>query len=60
MFAEKYQLTFPVGKDIGVGKAMGAKTIPETVFIGKNGDIIDRYMGTIHFDELKAGIERIL
>ena len=58
-FAEKYQLSFPVGKDSGITLALGAKTIPETIFINKEGDILQRHTGTIHFDGLKASIEEI-
>ena len=59
-FAEKYQLAYPVGKDNGIAEALGAKAIPETIFINKEGDILKRHIGIIHFDELKAGIEKII
>ena len=59
-FAEKYQLSFPVGKDNGIAKALGAKAIPETIFINQKGEILKRYTGTIHFDELKTSIEEII
>ena len=59
-FAEKYQIAFPVGKDNGIAKTLGAKAIPETIFINKEGEILQRHIGIIHFDELKAGIDKII
>jgi hypothetical protein len=59
-FAEKYQLAFPVGKNSGIAEALGAKTIPETIFINREGDILKRHLGTIYFDGLKAGIEELI
>ncbi len=59
-FAEKYQITFPVGKDNGIAETLGAKAIPETIFINKEGEILKRHIGIIHLDELKAGIDKII
>lgn len=59
-FAEEYQLAYPVGKDNGIAETLGAKAIPETIFINKKGEILKRYTGTIHFDELKRGLEEII
>lgn len=59
-FAEKYKLSFPVGKDNGVAESLDASTIPETIFINRDGEILSRHKGTIYFDELKSGIEEII
>lgn len=59
-FSEKYQLSFPVGKDSGIAEALGARAIPETIFIDQNGRILRRHTGTIFFDELKVGIDELI
>ncbi len=59
-FAETYHQTFPVGKDTDVAKSLNAKAIPETVFITREGQIIERHRDIITFDELVTGIEKLL
>ncbi|MBU0730821.1 MAG: TlpA family protein disulfide reductase [Proteobacteria bacterium] len=59
-FAEKYQLTYPVGQETGIAKALGAKGIPETIVINQEGTIIKRYTKPINFDELKDAIDALL
>ena len=59
-FAETFHQTFPVGKDTNVAKIMDVKAIPETLFIGRDGKIIERHRNTIDFEELVAGIEKLL
>ena len=59
-FAKKYRLTFPVGKETGIAKALGAGGIPETIFINKEGKIIKRHTDTIDFKQLKKGIEALI
>lgn len=59
-FAEKYQLTFPVGRDNGIAEVLGTKAIPTTFFINREGSIVKRYIGPIDFDTLKDGIMKII
>ncbi len=59
-FIDKYHITYPVGHEKGIAKALGAAGIPETIFINKEGTIIKRHTDTIHFDELKQSIEVML
>ena len=59
-FAETFHQTFPVGKDTGTAEALNVKAIPVTLFIGRNGRIVERHRDTIDFDELVTGIEKLL
>ena len=59
-FVEKFQITYPVGQEGGIAEALGAKGIPETFFIGRDGRIIKKITTTVHYAELTAGIEEIL
>ena len=59
-FAEKYQLTFPVGLENGIAESLGAKGMPETIFINRNGLITKRYVRKVKYKNLKTGIEQIL
>jgi len=59
-FAKKYQLTYPVGMETGIAEALGAKGIPETLFIARDGRIVKRITHTVHYKELVTGIEKIL
>ena len=59
-FADEFHLTFPVGTENGIATTLGVKAIPETLFIGKDGQIVSRHSGTIYYEELVAGIERLL
>ncbi len=59
-FADTFNLTSPVGKDTGIAEALDVKVIPETVFIDRGGQIIERHRDIITYDELVAGIEKLL
>ncbi len=60
-FARQHHLTFPVGRDTGIGVALGAvKGIPETIFIGRDGRIVKRHHGLIDYKTLVAGIKELL
>ena len=59
-FADKFQLTYPVGQEGGIAEVLGANGIPETFFIGRDGRIIRKIATTAHYAELTAGIEEIL
>ena len=45
---------------IQIAEALGAKGIPETFFIARDGRIAKKITSTIHYAELAAGIEEIL
>ncbi len=59
-FAQKYQLTYPVGQENGIADALGASGIPETIFIARDGRIVQRIRAAVHYNELVAGIEEII
>ncbi len=59
-FAERLQLTYPLGLENGIAASLGAEGIPETFFINKKGVITKRYSGKIKYKKIKAGIEQIL
>lgn len=59
-FSKEYKLTYPVGLESGIAEALGAKGIPETFFIDREGGIARRISGTVHYKELAAGIEAML
>ena len=58
-FAEKYHLTFPVGKAKDVAKEIRVQTIPETVFISRQGEVVKRFKGKFTPQELSAARELI-
>lgn len=59
-FREQHQITFPVGKASGVANELWVETIPETIFLTREGRIAKRISGKMDFQDLSAGIEKIL
>ena len=59
-FVEQFQISYPVGLENGIAEALGAKGIPETFFISRDGKIVKKVASTIHLSELTKGIEEIL
>lgn len=59
-FAEKYELTFPVGKDSGIAAALRARGIPEAFFLNREGKTVAHHIGQITYDQLQAGIEEMI
>ena len=59
-FANKYRIGYPVGKENGIAEALGAKGIPETFFISKEGMIVKRYSDVITFLKLTTEINKLL
>jgi thiol:disulfide interchange protein len=59
-FAETFHLTFPVGEENGIAKALEAKGLPTIFFISKDGQVTKQVVGRISSKELSAGIEAIL
>jgi hypothetical protein len=59
-FAETYRITFPVGRDNGLARLLGARGIPVTVFLDRHGRIVKRHIGSITFTELSSTIGEIV
>lgn len=59
-FVETYKITFPVGQEDGIARTLGARGLPATVFITKEGKIAKRHRGVIDYAELVSNIEAIL
>lgn len=59
-FAEKYGLTFPVGKGEGITEQFGFKSFPKTAFVARDGKIKSLHSGEIKYEELVRGIEEIM
>lgn len=60
-FVEEYHLPFPVGRDADgkIGTLYGVDATPITLFIGKNGKLVDRLEGAPQDEkEIEAGLER--
>ena len=58
-FADKYGLTFPVGKG-DVKEQFGWRSFPKAVFIARDGTIKSKHSGQISYKELVEGIEDIM
>lgn len=59
-FVEDYRLPFPVGRDADgrIGSLYGVDATPTTLFIGKDGKLVDRIDGAPEqVEEIKAGLE---
>lgn len=59
-FAETFHLTFPVGEENGIAKALQATAVPTIFFISKDGQVSRQVVGRISPAELSASIEAIL
>ena len=59
-FVETFHLTFPVGEENGIAKALDTKGLPTTVFISKDGQVTKQVVGAISAEELNADIKEIL
>ena len=46
-FVEEFRLPFPVGRDADarIGTLYGVEATPTTLFIGKNGKLVERHEG---------------
>jgi peroxiredoxin len=59
-FVEDHRLPFPVGRDADgkIGSLYGVDATPATLFIGKDGKLVDRVDGAPEqVEEIKAGLE---
>lgn len=59
-FKKQYHITFPVGRASGVANELWVETIPETIFLSREGRIAKRIRGKMSAKELFAGVEEIL
>ncbi|MGW8161949.1 MAG: TlpA family protein disulfide reductase [Desulfobulbales bacterium] len=59
-FRNKYHITFPVGKASGVAKELWVNTIPETIFLSRQGRIVKRIRGKMSAAQLTAAVEEIV
>ena len=59
-FKEQHQITFPVGKARGVAKELRVETIPEIIFLSRDGTFVKRLNGKIDYDQLRSAVEEIL
>jgi hypothetical protein len=59
-FVDTYKMTFPVGKEDGMAGMLGVRGMPVTVFVAKDGRIVNRHIGIITQQELTSNIEAIL
>jgi hypothetical protein len=57
---DTFKITFPVGKDNGLAKDLGAQGVPVTIFIDKNGRIVKRHFSIIDYEQLSSNIEAML
>lgn len=59
-FRDEFHLTFPVGKAKSMARELRVETIPEIVFLSRDGKISTRIKGKVTFEALTAAIEEIL
>ncbi len=61
-FIEEYRLTFPVGRDSDsqIGSLYGVESTPTTLFIGKDGNLVERREGALEEAYLEQRIEKLL
>lgn len=59
-FVETFKITFPVGKDKGLAKMLGTRGIPVTVYLNREGRIVNRHIGPVTYSDLSSNIEAIL
>jgi peroxiredoxin len=60
-FVERYRLPFPVGRDADgkIGDLYGVDSTPISLFIGKDGKLVDRLVGAPDdAQQIEAGLER--
>jgi len=59
-FKEQHHITFPVGKARDMAKELRVATIPEIIFLSRDGEYVKRLKGKISPEQLKEGIDEIL
>jgi cytochrome c biogenesis protein CcmG/thiol:disulfide interchange protein DsbE len=59
-FVEKYDLTFPAGKDPGIVGDLNLVAFPVGIFVTPGGKIAKMHYGGITYEELKTSLEEIL
>lgn len=61
-FLQQHDITYPVGPDSSgaIAISYGVPSVPETVFIGRNGIIVDKFDGALTQNMLDQRVTRIL
>lgn len=61
-YVNQYKYTFPVLLDTAqdVARQYGARSIPLSVFIDKNGELAQQHLGTMDESQMKANIDALL
>jgi len=59
-FREQYRLTFPVGKATGVANEFMVESIPETIFLTREGKISKRIRGKMTPKQLSTAVTEIM
>ncbi len=61
-FIQEFNITYPNGPDIGTlaAQAYHIQGVPETYFVGKDGQLYGNYIGPIDVPTLSAKIEQVL
>lgn len=61
-FVEQYRLPFPVGRDADgrIGSLYGMEATPTSVFIAKDGKLVERHEGGLEEADFEHRIEKLL
>lgn len=61
-FVEDYRLPFPVGRDgdAKIGTLYGVEATPTSVFIGKDGTLVERQEGALEEAYFEQRLEKLL
>ncbi len=61
-FVEQYRLPFPVGRDADgrIGSLYGMEATPISVFIAKDGKLVERHEGGLEEADFEHRIEKLL
>jgi peroxiredoxin len=61
-FVEEHGLSFPVGYDSGgqIAKQYGVEATPTSVFVGKDGKVVDRQEAALEETYFDQRIEKLL
>jgi peroxiredoxin len=61
-FIEEYRLPFPVGRDADsrIGSLYGVEATPTTLFIGKDGKLVERQEGALEEADFERRINSLL
>jgi len=58
---ERYQLPFPVGRaDASIEGPYGVKSTPTSIFIDRNGVVVENHVGALSKEQFERQIEDLL